>query len=213
MENSNLIYKIVILGDSGVGKTSILSKYSRDEFNMDTKSTVGVEIATRNILVDNVSITAQIWDTAGQERYRAITKVYYRGVRGALLVYDITQKSSFESIENWLKDLKEGNNTPQEELVIMIIGNKSDLNSAREVTTSEAKKFAENKGLFFFETSASDSSNVQEAFQKIVSEIYLQSIQSKNKLKNKKKEEIVDNDSKPVVLEEKKVVVPKATCC
>ena len=98
---------VVVIGDSGVGKSNLLSRFTRNEFNLESKSTIGVEFATRSVSIEGKTIKAQIWDTAGQERYRAITSAYYRGAVGALVVYDITKDISFENVEKWLGELKE----------------------------------------------------------------------------------------------------------
>lgn len=130
---------MVLIGDSGVGKSNLLSRFTRNEFNLDSKSTIGVEFATRSIQVDSKTIKAQIWDTAGQERYRAITSAYYRGAVGALLVYDISKGVTFENVNRWLKELRDH---ADQNIVIMLVGNKSDLRHLRAVPTEDAKKFA-----------------------------------------------------------------------
>lgn len=173
---------MVLIGDSGVGKSNLLSRFTRNEFNLDSKSTIGVEFATRSIQVDAKTIKAQIWDTAGQERYRAITSAYYRGAVGALLVYDISKHQTYENVQRWLKELRDHADA---NIVIMLVGNKSDLRHLRAVPTEEAKQFAsECRGAFslggygltikgdnnlsFIETSALDASNVELAFQNIL---------------------------------------------
>jgi len=166
------LYKVVLIGDSGVGKSNLLSRFTRNEFNLETKSTIGVEFATRSIQADGKTIKAQIWDTAGQERYRAITSAYYRGAVGALLVYDIAKNVTFKNVERWLAELREN---AANNIVIMLVGNKSDLRHLREVPTDTAKEFSEKNNLLFIETSALDSSNVELAFQNILTEIYHQS--------------------------------------
>ncbi|KAG8003554.1 Ras-related protein Rab-11B, partial [Nibea albiflora] len=160
---------IVLIGDSGVGKSNLLSRFTRNEFNLESKSTIGVEFATRSIQVDGKTIKAQIWDTAGQERYRAITSAYYRGAVGALLVYDIAKHLTYENVERWLKELRDH---ADNNIVIMLVGNKSDLRHLRAVPTDEARAFAEKNTLSFIETSALDSTNVEEAFKNILTEIY-----------------------------------------
>jgi Ras-related protein Rab-11A len=130
---------VVLIGDSGVGKSNLLSRFTRNEFNLDSKSTIGVEFATRSIQVDAKTIKAQIWDTAGQERYRAITSAYYRGAVGALLVYDISKHQTYENVTRWLKELRDHADS---NIVIMLVGNKSDLRHLRAVPTEEAKQFA-----------------------------------------------------------------------
>jgi Ras-related protein Rab-11A len=163
------LFKVVLIGDSGVGKSNLLSRFTRNEFNLESKSTIGVEFATRSIQVDNKTIKAKIWDTAGQERYRAITSAYYRGAVGALLVYDIAKHVTYDNVTRWLKELRDHADS---NIVIMLVGNKSDLRHLRAVTTEEAKQFAAENNLSFIETSALDASNVELAFQNILTEIY-----------------------------------------
>merc|ERR1712070_453112 len=163
------LFKVVLIGDSGVGKSNLLSRFTRNEFNLDSKSTIGVEFATRSIQVDNKTIKAQIWDTAGQERYRAITSAYYRGAVGALLVYDITKQAAFDNVGRWLKELRDHADS---NIVIMLVGNKSDLRHLRSVQAEDAKTFCENETLSFIETSALDASNVELAFQNELTQIY-----------------------------------------
>ncbi|XP_026061233.1 ras-related protein Rab-11B-like [Carassius auratus] len=165
----DFLFKVVLIGDSGVGKSNLLSRFTRNEFNLESKSTIGVEFATRSIQVDGKTIKAQIWDTAGQERYRAITSAYYRGAVGALLVYDIAKHLTYENVERWLKELRDH---ADNNIVIMLVGNKSDLRHLRAVPTDEARAFAEKNNLSFIETSALDSTNVEEAFKNILTEIY-----------------------------------------
>ena len=133
----DMIFKLVLIGDSSVGKTNILSKYLNDEFDQNSKPTIGVEFATKNFEIENNIVKTQIWDTAGQERYRAITSSYYKGAKGCLLVYDITRKESFENIDKWISDLKSAGN---ENMSIILVGNKSDLENERKVTKEEAKR-------------------------------------------------------------------------
>lgn len=165
----DFLFKVVLIGDSGVGKSNLLSRFTRNEFNLDSKSTIGVEFATRSIQVDAKTIKAQIWDTAGQERYRAITSAYYRGAVGALLVYDISKHQTYDNVTRWLKELRDHADS---NIVIMLVGNKSDLRHLRAVPTEEAKQFASENNLSFIETSALDASNVELAFQNILTEIY-----------------------------------------
>jgi len=170
-ENSayDYLFKVVLIGDSGVGKSNLLSRFTRNEYNVESKSTIGVEFATRSINVDGKTVKAQIWDTAGQERYRAITSAYYRGAVGALLVYDIAKHATYVNVTRWLKELRDHADS---NIVIMLVGNKSDLKHLRAVPTEEAKAFSAENGLFFIETSAMDASNVESAFQNILTEVY-----------------------------------------
>jgi len=160
---------VVIIGDSGVGKSNLLSRFTRNEFHLDSKSTIGVEFATRSIQHDGKIIKAQIWDTAGQERYRAITSAYYRGAVGALLVYDISKRLTFENVERWLKELR---THADPSIVVMLVGNKCDLKHLQACATEDAKAFAEQNNLAFIETSALDATNVDLAFETILIEIY-----------------------------------------
>ncbi|KAK4717144.1 hypothetical protein R3W88_015482 [Solanum pinnatisectum] len=168
-KKEDYLFKIVLIGDSAVGKSNLLARFARDEFYPNSKSTIGVEFQTQKININGKEVKAQIWDTAGQERFRAVTSAYYRGAVGALLVYDISRRLTFDNIGRWLNELQTHSDM---NVVIILVGNKSDLKDAREVTTAEGKALAEAKGLFFIETSALDSSNVTSAFQTVVREIY-----------------------------------------
>lgn len=161
--------KVVLIGDSGVGKSNLLSRFTTNDFNMESKSTIGVEFATRTIEVENKKIKAHIWDTAGQERYRAITSAYYRGAVGALIVYDISKPSSYENCNHWLSELREN---ADDNVAVGLIGNKSDLDHLRAVPTDEAKNFAQENQLLFTETSALKSENVELAFRELITAIY-----------------------------------------
>ncbi|KAF4348018.1 hypothetical protein CsatB_026449 [Cannabis sativa] len=163
------LFKIVIIGDSAVGKSNLLSRYARNEFNMHSKATIGVEFQTQSMDIDGKEVKAQIWDTAGQERFRAVTSAYYRGAVGALVVYDITRRTTFDSIGRWLDELKTHSDTT---VARMLVGNKSDLENIRDVSVEEGKSLAEAEGLFFMETSALDSTNVRKAFELVIREIY-----------------------------------------
>nr|XP_029121508.1 ras-related protein RABA5e isoform X1 [Elaeis guineensis] len=181
------LFKVVIIGDSAVGKSNLLSRYTLDEFDLHSKATIGVEFQTQTLDIDGKEVKAQIWDTAGQERFRAVTSAYYRGAFGALVVYDISRRSTFDSISRWLHELNIGTQfgdwLPGPLLLIlrahsdttvarMLVGNKCDLANIREVSVEEGKSLAEAEGLFFIETSALDSTNVKTAFEIVIKEIY-----------------------------------------
>ncbi|PHU14918.1 Ras-related protein YPTC6 [Capsicum chinense] len=168
-EEYDYLFKIVLIGDSGVGKSNLLSRFTRNEFSLESKSTIGVEFATRTLQVEGKMIKSQMWDTAGQERYRAITSAYYRGALGALLVYDVTKPTSFENVSRWLQELRDHADS---NIVIMLIGNKTDLKHLRAVATEDAQSYAETERLSFVETSALEATNVDKAFQMNLSEIY-----------------------------------------
>jgi Ras-related protein Rab-11A len=168
-DNYDYIYKIVLVGDSGVGKTNLLLRYLKNKFDQNSKATVGVEFGSKNITIDNSIVKAQVWDTAGQERYRSITSAYYKGSHGALVVYDVTKIESFNNIDKWISDLR--NNT-NEKLVIMLIGNKIDLDKERTVKTEEGQEKSNENEVAYIETSALDSRNVEKAFESIVTKIH-----------------------------------------
>ncbi|KHN21664.1 Golgin candidate 2 [Glycine soja] len=168
-EECDYLFKAVLIGDSGVGKSNMLSRFAKDEFRLDSKPTIGVEFAYRNIRVGDKLIKAQIWDTAGQERFRAITSSYYRGALGAMLVYDISMRSSYENVSKWLLELREFGG---EDMVVVLVGNKCDLDESREVEKEEGKGFAETEGLCFMETSALKNLNVEEVFLQMITRIY-----------------------------------------
>eukprot|EP00271_Cylindrocystis_brebissonii_P011228 TRINITY_DN281_c0_g1_i1.p1 TRINITY_DN281_c0_g1~~TRINITY_DN281_c0_g1_i1.p1 ORF type:complete len:226 (-),score=40.33 TRINITY_DN281_c0_g1_i1:1029-1706(-) len=163
------LFKIVLIGDSGVGKSNLLSRFTKNTFSLENKSTIGVEFATRSVEVDGKIIKAQIWDTAGQERYRAITSAYYRGAMGALLVYDITRSATFASVQRWVHELR---THTEEDIRLMLVGNKADLANARDVATDDGKRLSQENGMFFIETSARDGENVDQAFMLVLQEIY-----------------------------------------
>ncbi|EPB91059.1 Ras-like protein Rab-2A [Mucor circinelloides 1006PhL] len=166
--NYNYIIKYIIIGDTGVGKSCILLQFTDKRFMPAHDLTIGVGFGTRFITVNDQQIKLQIWDTAGQESFRSITRSYYRGAAGALLVYDITRRDTFEHLPVWLEDVRQHANP---NTVIMLIGNKSDLEKNRQVSREEAEQFAQENDLFFLETSAKSSDNVEKAFEETAAEI------------------------------------------
>ncbi|EGG25168.1 Rab GTPase [Cavenderia fasciculata] len=175
-EENDYLFKIVIIGDSAVGKSNLLNRFTRNEFTEKTKATIGVDFGTKSIEIEGKVITAQCWDTAGQERFRAVTSGYYRGALGAMIVYDITSKISFKNVTRWLNELRE---MAEPDILVMMVGNKSDLESSREVSTREAQSFAEANKISFLETSALNSTNVNLSFEKLLTDIYNQFGQKK----------------------------------
>lgn len=175
-EHYDFIWKVVLVGDSGVGKTNLLYRFTRNDFNAESKSTIGVEFATRNVSIKGKVVRVQIWDTAGQERYRAITSVYYRGAVGALVVYDITKPLSFSNLEKWLGELHEH---ADQDVCIMVVGNKTDLRHLRAVTLDEGRILAEKNNFSFIETSALDATNVGEAFNNLLVDIFKVQVENK----------------------------------
>lgn len=161
------IFKFIIVGDSAAGKSSILLRFTDNRFQSSHDLTIGVEFATKIISKQNTVYKLQIWDTAGQEAFRSITKSYYRGTIGCLMVYDVTNRTSFESLEFWILDLKKycDPNT-----VITLVGNKSDL-ADRQVSTEEGNIFAAKHGIGFFETSAKTGDKITDCFVDVVEQI------------------------------------------
>ena len=181
-DNYDLIFKIVLIGDSGVGKTNILSRYLTNDFDPDSKATVGVEFGSKIIKKGEQLIKLQIWDTAGQERYKSITSAYYKGSKGAFVVYDISRKSTFDNVDKWIDELK---NNGSEDVLIMLVGNKSDLKDKREISEEDVQKKAKLYNVAFCETSALEGKNIEYAFESLVNEITKKVEKEKEKNNNK----------------------------
>ncbi|KAL0396545.1 UNVERIFIED_CONTAM: Ras-related protein Rab11D [Sesamum calycinum] len=198
------VFKVVLIGDSAVGKSQILSRFARNEFSLDSKATIGVEFQTRTLVIQHKSVKAQIWTPLGKRAiphilYRAVTSAYYRGAVGAMLVYDITKRPTFDHIPRWLDELRAH---ADKNIVIILIGNKTDLGDQRAVPTEDAKEFAQKEGLFFLETSALEATNVEEAFLTVLTEIF--------NIVNKKNLAAGDDQANgnPASLAGKKILVP-----
>jgi Ras-related protein Rab-1A len=152
------------IGDSGVGKSALMMRFADDSFKGSFMSTVGIDFKMKTIQIDGKRVKIQIWDTAGQERFRTITKTYYRGAHGYVLVYDITSAESFEHVKYWLGEIKKNGN---EDVHKVIVGNKADLEDQRMVKFDEGKAFSDEKNIPFLETSAKDGLNVQDLFMRM----------------------------------------------
>uniref|UniRef100_A0A1A8RQU6 RAB31, member RAS oncogene family n=1 Tax=Nothobranchius rachovii TaxID=451742 RepID=A0A1A8RQU6_9TELE len=156
--------KVCLLGDTGVGKSSIVCRFVQDHFDHNISPTIGASFLTKTVPCGNELHKFLIWDTAGQERFHSLAPMYYRGSAAAVIVYDITKLDSFQTLKKWVKELKEHG---PEDIVVAIAGNKNDLGDIREVPMKEAKEFAESIAAIFIETSARNAVNVEELFQKI----------------------------------------------
>ena len=181
-------YKIMVLGESRVGKTSLIKRYTKDQFGGVYLTTVGMDFQDKIIEIEDKKIRLQVWDTAGQERFRNVTKSYFQSSHGLLVVYDITDKESFEKINFWMKNIKE--NAP-ENAKLILVGNKCDLANERQVSYEEGEKKASNYNIKFFESSAKEGTNVKEFFFYLANEIY-----QDEKTKGKDNKKTVQLDSK-----------------
>jgi len=162
------VFKLVLIGDSGVGKSCLLLRFADDTYTESHISTIGVDFKIRTIQLEGKTIKLQIWDTAGQERFRTITSSYYRGAHGIIVVYDTTDSETFEHVKTWLHEI---DRYASENVNKLLVGNKSDLTSKRQVETETAKEFAQSVNIPFLETSAKNATNVEDAFMTMAGEI------------------------------------------
>jgi len=162
------LFKLVLIGDSGVGKSCLLLRFADDSFTDTYISTIGVDFRFRTVEIDKKIVKLQIWDTAGQERFRTITSAYYRGSHGIIMVYDVTNEESFEAVESWLSEV---NRHAPESTVKLLVGNKADLHDKKVIASEKAQRFADNLGMSFMETSAKNATNVEAAFFTVAREL------------------------------------------
>mmetsp|Transcript_26609 Transcript_26609/g.29648 ORF Transcript_26609/g.29648 Transcript_26609/m.29648 type:complete len:208 (-) Transcript_26609:189-812(-) len=168
-EQFDHLVKLLLIGDSGVGKSCLLLRFTEDTFTPSFITTIGIDFKIRTIDVEKERVKLQIWDTAGQERFRTITTAYYRGAMGILLVYDVTDEKSFVNIRNWIKSIEQH---ASENVQKVLLGNKCDLDHKKVIDTEKGQALANEMGIPFYETSAKDSVNVEEAFFNIAKDIY-----------------------------------------
>lgn len=161
-------FKVVVVGASGVGKTAIVYQLLNNDFTEEAQPTIGVEFKTYTLQADGEDVKLQIWDTAGQERFRSVSKAYFRNALGAILVFDITNRQSFDDLNMWLNDL---NTLCHPNASIILIGNKADLEEDRQIVESEASAYAQRYNMQYLETSAKNGSNVAEAFVRLGSQV------------------------------------------
>ena len=200
------IFKIILIGNSGVGKSSILQRYIQKVFQESFASTIGVDFFMKTINIGDKSIKLQLWDTAGTEKFRSITTGYYRGADAAFVVFDLSSKSSFKNLNEWIESYYKYSN-PDVEKNVILIGNKSDLFDKREVTKEEIEKFIKDNNINYFETSAKDGKNIDECFTFIAEKLMNQNA---NKGNNEHKD-IIKNEN----LKENAVVIigKEKSCC
>lgn len=196
MNNYDYLFKFILIGDSTVGKTCILTRFVDGWFKAESDPTIGVEFGSKVLKCKSgLTVRLQVWDTAGQESFRSITRSYYRGAIGALLVYDITNSSSFENLPTWLKDSLDATN---QNIGLVLVGNKCDLESERQVNKEVAKNFAKENNLLFLETSAKSGTNIEKIFQilseKILTKIETGLIDPESELGIKKGKEKIKNN-------------------
>ena len=202
-QEAQIVLKLLLLGDSSVGKTSILNKYISNKFDESSISTVGVDYMDKIIDYNKFKIKLQIWDTSGEEKFRTITKNFYRNADGLLVVFDLTKKESYDHIRSWINEAKENN----DKLKTILIGNKLDLKDERIVAIDVAKQFAEKNNLKYIETSAKDGTNINESFQAIIDLLF------DGKSSEEILHEFTKQDSSLSVVDDSMEVKKKKSCC
>ncbi|XP_006021537.1 ras-related protein Rab-1A isoform X1 [Alligator sinensis] len=168
LQISDYLFKLLLIGDSGVGKSCLLLRFADDTYTESYISTIGVDFKIRTIELDGKTIKLQIWDTAGQERFRTITSSYYRGAHGIIVVYDVTDQESFNNVKQWLQEI---DRYASENVNKLLVGNKCDLTTKKVVDYTTAKEFADSLGIPFLETSAKNATNVEQSFMTMAAEI------------------------------------------
>ena len=201
-EDYDFIFKVLLLGNSDVGKSSIILRYVDQTWSDTFVPTIGVDFKVKTLEVDNKKIKMQIWDTAGQERFRTVISSYFRGSHGLFLIYDITNRDSFKNLENWLSEIEENAN---KNVLKFLIGNKCDLENDREIETKEGQDFANRNVMQFMETSAKEDKNINEAFEALA-KLMMEFSNEKNSSLNKA-------DTKVLKKSSGKDLKTKSGCC
>ena len=202
--------KILSLGETGVGKTSIISMYAENSFFANQEATIGIDFKTKNLKYKNKQFKILIWDTAGQERFRKITNQYYNSADGIFLVYDVTQNETFEQISYWINEMN--NKIDKNKIGIILVGNKIDLNEKRQVSIEQAQKIAECFNIPYIETSASKCENINECFNLLIEEIFRKKgiNEKKNELNDENKEK---DDKINLNNENNNIIKTNKKCC
>ncbi|CAD8212269.1 unnamed protein product [Paramecium octaurelia] len=164
----NYLFKFIIVGDTNVGKSCLLLQFTDSRFRNEHDATIGVEFGSRNLKINDKQIKLQIWDTAGQESFKSITRSYYRGSIGGILVFDVTSRQSFEDLQKWYQEIQ---GYACDKIEMVIVGNKIDLEERREVKTEEARRYAQKQGFAYFETSAKTGENVDNVFETMANQV------------------------------------------
>ena len=203
------IFKLILIGSSGVGKSSILQRYIQKLFNAEYTCTIGVDFFMKTINIRDKSIKLQLWDTAGTEKFKSITTGYYRGANAAFVVFDLTSKSSFDSVSEWIENYYKYSN-PDSEKHVILIGNKSDLKENREVTQEQIDNFTLNNKIKYFETSAKNGENIEECFY-FIAEKLMNDLEEKGIENNiNEKNDIINDES----LKKNKIdIIGGKKCC
>merc|ERR1712150_118274 len=175
-------FKLMMLGDSGVGKTAILRRYCDDTFDAKWINTIGIDFKMKHVEIEDKKVRLQIWDTAGQERFQAMAHSFYRGAAGILLVYDITSLESFEHVEKWMTSISTHGS---DDVIVTLIGNKRDITNHRNVSVSKGENLAKQYGIDFFETSAKTKENIDEAFANLSEKVFKKQIDKLEKASSK----------------------------
>ena len=200
-EEYDFIFKVLLLGNSDVGKSSLLLRYVDGTWSDSFVPTIGVDFKIKTMEINSKKVKMQIWDTAGQERFRNVISSYFRGGHGILLIYDVTDRDSFKNLGNWLIEIEKNAN---EGVLKILIGNKCDLEENRVITTKEGTDFANSNGMKFFETSAKNDINVSEAFQMLATQLI------ENSSENKK---ATSKEDKKISVSSAKSLKTKKGCC
>ena len=203
--SAKYVIKILTLGDTMVGKSSIVLRYSDDKFDDKIFSTIGIDFKTKYIKMDNYSVKVLIWDTAGQEKFQNIAKTYYKGANGVMLIYDISNRKTFQRINFWIKELKENNKI--DELFIYLIGNKKDLEDKREISFEEGEKYAKENNINFIEVSAKSGEGIPNLFHNVIKGV-MEKVFKKNE-----KDELEENVRLSSFFEKGDFKIKRMKCC